>query len=347
MLTYELPKGLIAQRPCEPRDAARLLVLDRSSGQISHRSFQDLPQFLHSGDCLVLNDTQVLPARLYGTRADTGGKVALLILRQAQDEWGQAQDERGCVYQCLGQPGKRLRPGVKLSFDHGSVRGEVLSSEAGEKRVRFEGATDQIFSRLGEVPLPPYIRRPVEPRDADWYQTVFAREPGAVAAPTAGLHFTEPLLDRIRAAGVRVVFVTLHVGWGTFKPVGEKELREGRLHRERFRIPAETLETIGATKKNRGKVIAVGTTVVRALENKIASASPRNDGIEGTTDLFIRPPFEFRMVDALITNFHLPGTSLLLLVSAFAGEEGILNAYEEAVRQKYRFYSYGDAMFIQ
>lgn len=235
---------------------------------------------------------------------------------------------------------------MKLLFDHGSVQGEVISSESGEKQVRFKGATDQIFSRLGEIPLPPYIRRPVEPRDADWYQTVFAREPGAVAAPTAGLHFTEPLLDRIRAAGVRVAFVTLHVGWGTFKPVGKKELQEGRLHPEWFRIPSETLDAIEATKKNKGRVVAVGTTVVRALETFALRQAQGERAMEGTTDLFIRPPFEFKRVDAMITNFHLPGTSLLMLVSAFAGEERILNAYEEAVRQKYRFYSYGDAMLI-
>ncbi|MBI3616183.1 MAG: tRNA preQ1(34) S-adenosylmethionine ribosyltransferase-isomerase QueA [Candidatus Omnitrophica bacterium] len=348
MLTYDLPKELIAQRPCEPRDSARLLVLDRSTGRMDHRLFQDLPAFLHPGDCLILNDTKVLLARLYGKRADTGGKVELLILRQSLPPTRSgAQDERGCVYRCLGQPGKRLRPGTKLLFDHGSIRGEVVASEAGEKQVRFEGKTDQIFSQLGEIPLPPYIRRPVEPRDAEWYQTVFAREPGAVAAPTAGLHFTEELLDRIRAAGVRVAFVTLHVGWGTFKPVGEKEIQDGRLHEEWFRVPPETIEAIEETKKKGGRVIAVGTTVVRTLETFALRQAQGERTIEGTTDLFIRPGFEFRVVDAMVTNFHLPGTSLLLLVAAFAGEEKILSAYQEAVRQKYRFYSYGDAMFIQ
>lgn len=346
MLAYDLPRELIAQKPCEPRDAARLMVLERRSGQISHRIFRDLPEFLHPGDCLVLNDTEVLPARLRGRRADTGGKVELLILRQDQEE-------RDCVYWCLGQPGRRLRAGAKLLLDHGSVEGEILSSEAGEKRVRFRGATGQLLSRLGEIPLPPYIQRPVQPEDARWYQTVFAREPGAVAAPTAGLHFTEGLMERIRSLGVRVCFVTLHVGWGTFKPVGERELAGGRLHEERFRVPAETLGAIEATQRGGGRVIAVGTTVVRALETlaKIQRGLTPNgllgsDPTWSSTDLFIRPGFEFRVVDALVTNFHLPGTSLLLLVEAFAGEGPVRAAYEEAIRLKYRFYSYGDAMGV-
>ncbi|MBI3332878.1 MAG: tRNA preQ1(34) S-adenosylmethionine ribosyltransferase-isomerase QueA [Candidatus Omnitrophica bacterium] len=356
MLAYDLPRELIAQKPCEPRDAARLLVLERRSGRISHRIFRDLPEFLHPGDCLVLNDTEVLPARLRGRRADTGGKVELLILRPFDFAQGrQDQDERDCVYGCLGQPGRRLREGAKLLFDHGSVEGEILSSEAGGKRVRFRGATGRLLSRLGEIPLPPYIKRPVQPEDARWYQTVFAREPGAVAAPTAGLHFTKGLMERIRALGVRICFVTLHVGWGTFKPVGERELASGRLHEEWFRVPAETRGAIEATQRGGGRVIAVGTTVVRALETVgLSSLRKRgsdsrfrgNDRVEGSTDLFIRPGFAFRVVDALVTNFHLPGTSLLLLVEAFAGEGLARAAYEEAIRSRYRFYSYGDAVVI-
>ncbi|MBI1952528.1 MAG: tRNA preQ1(34) S-adenosylmethionine ribosyltransferase-isomerase QueA [Candidatus Omnitrophica bacterium] len=328
MLTYDLPKELIAQHPVEPRDAARLLVLDRESGKITHRIFKDLPGSLRPGDCLVLNDTRVNPARLLGRKADTGGKVELLVL-----------GEREGVYRCLGQPGRRLKPGAKLLFDHGSLQAEVLSWEAGERVVRFSGeASGKVLEQLGQIPLPPYIGRPVEPRDAQWYQTVFARHPGAVAAPTAGLHFTGELLDRIRRRGVQVLFLTLHVGWGTFKPVAEKELAEGRLHPEEFRVPPETLEAIRAAKARGGRVVAVGTTVVRALESKTKGK---------TTDLFIRPGFPFQVVDALITNFHLPGTSLLYLVAAFAGEERVLAAYEEAIREKYRFYSYGEAMLIQ
>lgn len=335
MLTYKLPKERIAKQPSVPRDAARLLILDRGSGQIKHQRFSDLPAHLQAGDCLVLNDTKVLPARLYGKKADTGGKVELLLLEPVQPEQGQ-------VYRCLGQPGKRLKPGTRLLLDHGSLEAEVLSFENGERLVRFDpGFSEETLDRIGEIPLPPYINRPVEAGDSHWYQTIYAKQPGAIAAPTAGLHFTEPLLERIRQQGVQTTFLTLHVGWGTFKPVGERELQEGRLHPEEFRVPGETWEALLQTKRRGGRVIAVGTTVVRALESVAAS------GLNGRTDLFIRSPFEFKRVDAMITNFHLPGTSLLLLVAAFAGEQQILAAYREAVREQYRFYSYGDAMLIQ
>lgn len=344
MLTYDLPSELIAQHPCDPRDAARLLVLDRSSGAVSHRVFRGLPPLLQPGGCLVLNDTRVLHARLFGTRADTGGKVELLLL----------QPEGNSTYRCLGQPGKRFKEGAKLLFNHGSVRAKVISDVGGTRLVRFEGEPiDQALDQLGAVPLPPYVRRPADWRDAQWYQTVYARIPGAVAAPTAGLHFTESLLDALRRQGVRIAFVTLHVGWGTFKPVGEEEMKSGRLHAERFQMPAQTLEAIRETKAQGGRVTAVGTTVVRVLETVASMAQVPGgrhlDGplaVEGVTDLFIRPPFQFRVVDAMITNFHLPGTSLLYLVAAFAGEEKILAAYQEAIQQRYRFYSYGDAMLI-
>ena len=329
MLVYNLPSELIAQEPCQPRDAARLLMLERATGAVSHRLFHDLPQLFQTGDCLVLNDTRVLHARLFGVRADTGGKVELLLL----------QPEGDSIYRCLGQPGKRLKEGAKLLFNHGSVQAEVVSDVGGTRLVRFGGQPmDEVLNRFGVVPLPPYVRRPADSRDADWYQTVYARAPGAVAAPTAGLHFTDRLLDELRRRGVRIAFVTLHVGWGTFKPVGEEELKSGRLHAERFQVPAETAEAIRETKAAGRRVIAVGTTVVRVLET-VAPTS-------GVTDLFIRPPFQFRVVDAIITNFHLPGTSLLYLVAAFAGEEKAMSAYLEAIRQKYRFYSYGDAMLI-
>ena len=353
MLEYVLPKELIAKRPAEPRDSSRLLVLERADARITHRTFRDLPSLLRPGDLLVLNDTRVIPARLHGRKAITGGKVELLLLSPHEGPLpaGERAGERACFYRCLGQPAKSLKPGTRLTLDHGSLQAEVIGWEKGERLVRFEGrGAEQALLRAGEVPLPPYIDRPVEPRDADWYQTVYARYPGAVAAPTAGLHFTEELLDQIRQMGVRVAFVTLHVGWGTFKPVGEAELASGRLHPEHYSIPAETTEVIAETKKKGGRVVAVGTTVVRTLETwgavGIASAAKGGLAMTGTTDLFIRPPFEFKAVDALITNFHLPGTSLLLLVAAFAEEKRVLAAYGEAVRERYRFYSYGDAMLI-
>ena len=389
VLTYELPKELIAQQPCEPRDAAKLLVLDRATSFISHRLFRDLPELLRPGDCLVLNDTRVIPARIYGRKAITGGRVELLLLGKMGARSAPAgptdrapgtkegENPEKCVsYRCLGQPAKNLRPGTRLQFDQGSLQAEVLAWENGERIVRFEGrGVEQTLRRVGEMPLPPYIDRPVQAEDTEWYQTVYAREAGAVAAPTAGLHFTEQLLEAIREKGVRIVFVTLHVGWGTFKPVGERELASGLLHPEQFWIPQETLEAIRDAKEKKGRVIAVGTTVVRALESwrggldghrsvrpsdadlarppDVPSQPPvpglsesAAGSVEGTTDLFIRPPFQFRVVDALITNFHLPGTSLLLLVEAFAGEGPMRVAYEEAIRQRYRFYSYGDAMLI-
>lgn len=380
MLNYSLPKERIALQPAEPRDSARLLVVRREKGTVpsgdspqsfSHRIFRDLPELLKAGDCLVLNDTKVIPARIYGRKAGTGGKVELLLLSEAEEGSG----ERAKVYRCLGQPAKNLKPGMRLQFDNGVLQAEVLSWQEGERLIRFEGrGVERALERLGEMPLPPYIDRAVEPRDADWYQTVYARQAGAVAAPTAGLHFTPELLDRIRAKGVRVCFLTLHVGWGTFKPVGDRELESGKLHPERFEIPAETIAAIAETKKRDGRVIAVGTTVVRALETAAMSSrsahslAPRSSpsldksgkretrdlaheqalpgSIVGSADLFIRPGFKFQVVDAMITNFHLPGTSLLLLVSAFAGEERIQAAYQEAIERGYRFYSYGDAMVI-
>lgn len=349
MLTYALPKTLIAQRPCRPRDSARLLVVQREKGavpfSVSHRTFRDLPRLLQPNDCLILNDTRVIPARLRGQRADTGGKVELLLLDRYDVPEGPLVRRTGLgdsVWRCLGQPGRRLRPGTRLLLNHGSGEAEVVGEDGAERLVRFpDGAAEEWMERFGEVPLPPYVRRPVEPRDRRWYQTVYARQPGAVAAPTAGLHFTRRLLGRIERKSVRVHFLTLHVGWGTFRPVGEEQLREGKLHPESFWIPAETLGAIGRARADGGRVIAVGTTVARALETWAITGQAA-----GRTNLFIRPGFEFRVVDALVTNFHLPGTSLLLLVSAFAGEERALAAYGEAVRRRYRFYSYGDAMLI-
>jgi len=362
VLTYTLPKELIAKEPSQPRDSARLLILSRTSAQFTHHAFRDLPAFLKPGDCLVLNDTKVYPARCYGEKADTGGRVELLLLNKIGTRYQSEESVpgTGVLYKCIGQPGKRLRPGSRIQMDHGSLRAEVVAVEGGERIIRFLGEdVEQALERLGEMPLPPYIDRPVVPEDADWYQTVFACHPGAVAAPTAGLHFTEGLLDQLKQQGVQVLFLTLHVGWGTFKPVREEELASGRLHPERFQIPAETLARITAAKQAGKRVIAVGTTVVRALESAKIGTRYQSEqsvpgteegaegGVSGRTDLFIREPYAFKMVDGMITNFHLPGTSLLHLVAAFAGRERILAAYEEAVRQRYRFYSYGDAMFIQ
>ncbi len=387
MFTYDLPKELIAREPCQPRDAARLMVLDRAADRTTHRIFRDLPDLLQPGDLLVLNDTRVIPARLFGQRAGTGGRVELLLLSLYEGDplQGEGTGGRSVVYRCLGQPARSLQPGARLTFDRGALHAEVIAWRDGERLVRFEGlGAERALSRLGEMPLPPYIDRPVRPEDADWYQTVYAREFGAVAAPTAGLHFTQELLDAVRQKGIGLRFLTLHVGWGTFKPVGERELASGRLHPERFQIPTETMEGIAQAKAAGKRVIAVGTTVVRALETWAAGGAGGGAGerpprvleqsstlplnremglrncarfgghlpgaatsvFSGTTDLFIRPGFEFKAADGMITNFHLPGTSLLMLVSAFAGEERIRAAYAEAVRQRYRFYSYGDAMLI-
>jgi len=322
------------------------MVLERCGGGMAHHIFRDLPRFLTKGDCLVLNDTKVIPARLFGRKADTGGKVELLILRREKDEQGCLRTKPGGeIYRCLGQPARKLKPGTPLVFDHGGLQAEVLQWDGREGLVWFDGTDIQKeLAKIGEIPLPPYIGRAVEPADAQWYQTIYAQRPGAVAAPTAGLHFTDELLARIRAQGIRICSLTLHVGWGTFAPVSEEEMRKGRLHSERYRIPAKTIEAIRKTKDCGRRVVAVGTTVVRALETW---GMQDNDGAsEGETELFIRPGFPFKVVDALITNFHLPGTSLLLLVAAFAGKERMVSAYEEAIRQRYRFYSYGDAMLI-
>jgi S-adenosylmethionine:tRNA ribosyltransferase-isomerase len=312
-------------------------VLDRRNGSTAHQIFRDLPGFLRSGDCLVLNDTKVVPARLLGSRADTGKEVELLLLQQEADG----------SYRCLGQPGKRLKPGVKLVFNHGSITGEVLSSDEGTRLVRLQGEElDKMLALHGRIPLPPYIKRAAEPKDVTWYQTVYAASPGAVAAPTAGLHFTPELLAEIKELGVRIEFVTLHVGWGTFKPVGDEELAKGRLHPERFSVTEQAAEGIRATKKAGGRVIAVGTTAVRTLETAAALSGGELQAAEGTTDLFIREPYQFQVVNGLVTNFHLSGTSLLHLICAFAGVERTKSSYEEAVRAKYRFFSYGDAMLI-
>jgi S-adenosylmethionine:tRNA ribosyltransferase-isomerase len=326
---YDLPEESIAQEPA-PRGESRLLVLD-AEGPDRHRRVRDLPRLLRAGDLLILNDTRVIPARLFGEREGGGGgrMEVLLIEKTGEMEW-----------EALVRPGRRARPGTVLRFEE--LTAEVTNkTEDGRYRLRFSEPVEPHLDRLGHVPLPPYIRRPDRESDRERYQTVYARNPGAVAAPTAGLHFTEAILEETAAAGIGVARVTLHVGIGTFKPVSAERVEDHRMERERYEVSEETAEAIRRTRQSGGRIVAVGTTVVRTLESA-ALAAPA--GHRGSTELFITPGFRFRVVDVLLTNFHLPRSTLLMLVSAFAGRERVLAAYEEAVRAGYRFYSYGDAM---
>ncbi len=332
---YDLPEELIAQTPLERRDGSRLLVLDKATGAIAHRHFYDLPEYLRAGDCLVLNDSRVIPARLFGTRP-SGGAVEVVLLR----------DLGGGCWECLTRPGKKMRPGTEARFGEelSAVVEEVMPDGNRVLRFRYKGIFLEILERLGRMPLPPYIKAQLD--DPERYQTVYAREPGSAAAPTAGLHFTNELLDRIRAMGVDVRFVTLHVGLGTFRPVKAENVEEHEMHSEYCTVPAETAEAIMRTKRNGGRVIAVGTTSCRTLES-FARPDGSIGAAGGWTNIFIYPGYRFKCIDALVTNFHLPGSTLVMLVSALAGRENILHAYEEAVRERYRFFSFGDAMFIQ
>lgn len=338
---YELPEERIAQRPLPERDSSRLLVLHRASGEIEHRIFRDLPECLRAGDLLVVNETRVLAARLRGKRPG-GGKAELLLVRpQSDGRW-----------LALVRPNARLHPGTRITI-HDAEGREIdratVEEQVGDgiRAVRFEtGDASRALERAGEVPLPPYIRRPAEPEDRETYQTVFARVPGAVAAPTAGLHVTEEILTRLAERGVELARLVLHVGPGTFRPVQVSDPGQHRLDAEWCSIPADTAAAIGRARERGGRVIAVGTTTTRALEAAALAGGLGPRGFTGWVDLLIYPPFPFRVVDALVTNFHLPRSSLLLLVSAFGGRERILAAYAEAVRLGYRFYSYGDAMLI-
>ena len=333
---FDLPEELIAQTPIPERDHSRLLVLDKNSGELTHRHFYDLPSFLHEGDCLVLNDSRVVPARLLGSRS-SGGGVELVLLRDLGDgKW-----------ECLSRPGRKTRPGTELSFGEGELTATVVDvAEGGNRIVQFhyEGIFLEVLERLGKMPLPPYIKE--ELQDADRYQTVYSREIGSAAAPTAGLHFTTELLDQIRAMGVKVCTVTLHVGLGTFRPVKEDEIENHEMHSEFCIVPEETARIVTETKAQGGRVIAVGTTSCRTLESFAAEDGTLKPA-SGWTDIFIYPGYRFRCVDALVTNFHLPESTLIMLVSALAGREHVLNAYETAVKEKYRFFSFGDAMLIQ
>lgn len=332
---YDLPKELIAQTPLEQRDASRLMRLDRATGAVEHSVFHDLPEFLRPGDCLVMNDSRVLPARLLGSRS-TGGAVELLLLRDlGEGKW-----------ECLSRPGRKTLPGTQLSFGNGELTAEVLSVAEGGNRVvqfHFEGIFLEVLERLGRMPLPPYIK--AELQDSERYQTVYSRELGSAAAPTAGLHFTRELLEEIRRTGVRECFLTLHVGLGTFRPVKAEEIEDHEMHSEFCMIPDETARIITETKRSGGRVVCVGTTSCRTVES-FANPDGTMDPQSGWTDIFIYPGYTFKCMDALITNFHLPESTLVMLVSAFAGREHILNAYRIAVQERYRFFSFGDAMFI-
>ena len=333
---FDLPEELIAQTPLEKRDESRLLHLDRKTGKIEHRHFYNLPEYLHPGDCLVMNDSRVLPARLIGTRP-SGGSVELLLLRDlGENRW-----------ECLSRPGRKTRPGQEILFGDGELKAIVESvTEGGNRIVRFEyqGIFLEILEKLGRMPLPPYIK--AELQDPERYQTVYSRELGSAAAPTAGLHFTPELLEEIRQKGVELAWITLHVGLGTFRPVKEEKIEDHEMHSEFCIIPAETAAVINRTKKNGGRVIAVGTTSCRTLES-FAKDDGTLEESSGWTDIFIYPGYRFKCIDALVTNFHLPESTLIMLVSALAGRENVLNAYQQAVENRYRFFSFGDATLIE
>ena len=332
---YDLPEELIAQTPLEKRDSSRLLLLDKNTGTLEHRHFYELPDFLRPGDCLVMNDSRVLPARLIGTRP-TGGSIELVLLR----------DLGGNRWECLSRPGRKTRPGQEILFGYGKLKAVVESViEGGNRIVRFdcEGIFLEILEQLGRMPLPPYIK--AELNDPERYQTVYSREIGSAAAPTAGLHFTPELLEQIRQKGVKTCFVTLHVGLGTFRPVKEDEIENHEMHSEFCIVPEETAKIINDTKAAGGRVIAVGTTSCRTLES-FAGEDGTIQPSSGWTDIFIYPGYSFKCIDALVTNFHLPESTLIMLVSALAGREHVLQAYETAVKERYRFFSFGDAMFI-
>ena len=332
---YNLPPELIAQTPIPERDHSRLLCLDRETGELTHRMFYELPSLLREGDCLVVNDSRVLPARLLGSRP-SGGAAELVLLR----------DLGGDCWECLCRPGRRLREGAELVFGNGELRAVIESVlPDGNRTVRFlyEGVFLEVLDRLGKMPLPPYIKE--ELNDRERYQTVYSRELGSAAAPTAGLHFTPELLEEIRAKGIPICPITLHVGLGTFRPVKEDEIEDHPMHAEFCSVPEETAYYVNQCHQNKGRVIAVGTTSCRTLES-FTDESGILHASSGWTDIFIYPGYQFRCIDALITNFHLPESTLIMLVSALAGREQILHAYETAVENRYRFFSFGDAMFI-
>ncbi len=333
---FDLPKELIAQDPLEDRSSSRLLVLDKTTGAIEHRGFRDVVSYLRAGDCLVINDTKVIPARLLGVKEDTRAKIEVLLLKRKQDD----------VWETLVKPGKKARPGTVISFGDGLLTGRVLDVvEEGNRLIQFsyDGIFEEILDRLGQMPLPPYITHQL--KDKNRYQTVYAKHEGSAAAPTAGLHFTEELLAQIEQMGVKIARVTLHVGLGTFRPVKVENVLEHHMHSEFYRIDGEEARKINETKEDGGRVICVGTTSCRTIESA-ADEDGRVQPGSGWTEIFIYPGYRFKVLDGLITNFHLPESTLVMLVSALAGREHVLNAYQEAIRERYRFFSFGDAMLI-
>lgn len=333
---FDLPQELIAQDPLEDRSASRLLVLDKETGAVEHHNFKEITSYLRPGDCLVLNNTKVIPARLMGVKEDTGAVIEVLLLKRREND----------VWETLVKPGKKARPGTKLVFGDGSLRAEVMDVvEEGNRLIRFsyEGIFEEALDRLGEMPLPPYITHKLQ--DKTRYQTVYAKYDGSAAAPTAGLHFTKELLAEIEDMGVKIAYVTLHVGLGTFRPVKEENILEHHMHSEHYQVTQETADVINRTKENGGRVICVGTTSCRTVE----SAADENGNVQagcGDTEIFIYPGYRFKVLDCLITNFHLPESTLVMLVSALAGRENVLSAYEKAIEEKYRFFSFGDAMLV-
>lgn len=332
---YDLPEELIAQTPVEPRNSSRLMVLPRNGGKIEHKHFYDLPEFLKPGDCLVLNNTRVLPARLYGTREDTGAVVEFVLLRQHGNK----------LWECLAGPGKKAKTGYKFKFSDKLTATVTDVLEDGNRMLEFacEGDFFAVLDEVGQMPLPPYIKEKL--KDKERYQTVYSKDAGSAAAPTAGLHFTNEMLESIKAMGVNIAYVTLHVGLGTFRPVKVEDVTQHKMHTEHYYIPEEAAKTINDTRKNGGRVICVGTTSCRTVES-CAKKYGEIKECSGDTDIFIYPGFEFKCMDGLITNFHLPESTLIMLVSAFAGYDNIMKAYNIAVKEKYRFFSFGDAMLI-
>ena len=333
---YNLPEELIAQHPAEPRDSSRLMVLHKDSGLCEHKTFRDIIDYLNPGDCLILNDTKVIPARMYGIRKDTRAVVEFLLLKQLSSvEW-----------EVITGPGKKAREGHRFTFGSGELTAEIIKVLPDGNRVArfgYEGNFYNIIDKIGEMPLPHYITEKLE--DKERYQTVYAKEKGSAAAPTAGLHFTPELLKKIEDKGIRIGYVTLHVGLGTFRPVKAENIEDHHMHSEHYTLPAETADIIYETKKNGGRVFAVGTTCTRTLES-VASSKGKITADESDTSIFIYPGYEFKCIDCLITNFHLPESTLIMLVSAFSGYENTMNAYKTAVEEKYRFFSFGDAMLI-
>lgn len=334
---YHLPQELIAQHPTDKREESRLMVLDKETGEVDHKVFKDIVGYFTEGDCLVLNDTRVIPARLYGQKSDTSGKIELLLLNRLEDD----------KWETLVKPGKKAKIGTEIIFGDGILKGQIIeNTNSGGRIIKFHynGIFEEILDKLGEMPLPPYITEKL--KDKERYQTVYSKKEGSAAAPTAGLHFTHQLIEEIRSKGVEIVYITLHVGLGTFRPVKAESLDEHLMHSEYYEVHKETADTINRVKSNGGRIFSVGTTSTRTLES-VADDNGRIEGKSGWTDIFIYPGYKFKVVDSLITNFHLSESTLIMLISALAGRENVLRAYKIAVEERYRFYSLGDGMLIK